>query len=139
MKFYFFPLLICLVGCQKYYLTVQKQSLDVPPASVFARTPDPLKKERIVGEELIVEWRLTEENMEKPLILVVRMLMKNYEERVQCFPIRRKRGVVQVPLSGKDYEKTKGFLTYKATIETDQGEVLKEWKQQLFVELIRIE
>lgn len=93
----------------------------------------------MVGEELVIEWRLTEENMEKPLILVVRMLMKNYEERVQCFPIRRKRGVVLLPVSGEDFKKSKGFLTYKATIETDQGEVLKEWKQQLFVELIRIE
>lgn len=137
MKYCLIPLLICLVGCQKYYLTVQKQSLAVAPASRFARTPDPEKP--LKGEELVIEWRVTSEEMKQPLLLVVKMLYRNYEEKTRCFPIERKRGVVTVPLAGKEYEKTKGFLTYKVTLETAQGVIVKEWKQQLYVDLIQIE
>lgn len=125
------------MGCQKYYLSVQKQSLDVSPASNFARTPNLEKAEK--GEELIIEWRVTKEQMTQPLRIVVKVLYRNYEESTKHFPVDRKRGVVTFPLKGDAYEKTKGFLSYMVTLETTDGVVVKEWKQQLYVDLIKIE
>lgn len=48
-------------------------------------------------------------------------------------------GWVTYKLFNEEYDKTGGILTYKAEIVTEDGTVYREWKHQLWVNLIQIE
>jgi hypothetical protein len=41
-------------------------------------------------------------------------------------------------LLNEEYEKSGGILTYKAQILTQEGEVFREWRHQLWVNLIQV-
>jgi len=133
-------LLLLLTGCEKYYLSVKREFVDRSKlASTFVGSPDPLQKDPPKGEELILEWRLPPHALDQELTLLLKVIYKNYSEETICFPVDRRRGVFTYPLLNEKYHETEGFLTYKADIKTQDGTLLKEWKQQLWVDLITID
>ena len=132
--------LLFLTSCQKYYLHVHNETVNVNSlASTFVQSPDPLQKDPPVGRRLILEWKLPKNAIEEALSLDLRIIYKNYEEETLHFAIDRKRGVVFFPLLGEEYKKKKGFLTYRAEIKNKDGKILDEWKQQMWIDLIRID
>ncbi|NGX51674.1 MAG: hypothetical protein K1060chlam2_01547 [Chlamydiae bacterium] len=133
-------LLILLSGCEKYYLSVKRESVDRSKlASTFVGSPDPRQKNPPTGEELLLEWRLPRTALKQELTLVLKLIYKNYSEETIRYPVDRRRGVIIFALLDEKYRQTEGFLTYKADIITPDGTPLKEWKQQLWVDLITLE
>ncbi|QVL55083.1 MAG: hypothetical protein KFB95_07125 [Simkaniaceae bacterium] len=134
-----FLFLFCF-SCEKYYLSVKREAVDrMKLASTFVGSPDPLQKNPPKGQELILEWRLPEEALQEELVLVLSVIYKNHTEEKICYPIDRRRGVVTYSVLGSDYKETDGFLTYKAEILNKDDSVIKQWKQQLWTDLIVID
>ncbi len=132
--------LFLLCGCEKYYVSVKREPVNRESlASTFVGSPDPRQADPPRGQELLLEWRLPQKDFSSDLTLLLDILYRDHTQERVCYPIARKRGVVTFSLLGEKYEETKGFLTYKATIQTPDGKVLKEWKQQLWTDLIVID
>ena len=132
--------LLLLCGCEKYYVAVKREYVDqLKLASTFVGSPDPRQKNPPKGQELIIEWRLPQDALDQELTLVLSVIYKNHSEETFCYPVDRRRGVITYALLDEAYRKTEGFLTYKAEIKTLDGMIVKEWKQQLWVDLIVID
>lgn len=132
--------LLLLCGCEKYYVAVKREYVDQSKlASTFVGSPDPRQKNPPKGQELIIEWRLPQDALDQKLTLVLSVIYKNHSEETLCYPVDRRRGVITYALLDEAYRKTEGFLTYKAEIKTLDGMIVKEWKQQLWVDLIVID
>lgn len=130
-------LLLCLCGCEKYYLSVKREAVDRNSlASTFVKSPDPRQKNPPYGQELTMEWRLPKEALEQDPVLVLSILYKNHTEETLCYPVERRRGLVTYSVLNEKYQETQGLLTYKAEIIGKDKTVLKEWKQQLWTDLI---
>lgn len=130
--------LIFILGCIQYSLSVKKESVNRESlASTFVGSPDPRQANPPFGQQLIIGWRVPKNP--RDLKLVLHVLYKNYEQEVLEFPIVKRRGMEIYSLQGARYAETKGFLTYKAEIQNEEGEVLDLWKQQLWVELISLD
>lgn len=133
-------LLLFLCGCEKYYLSVKKESIDrFSLASTFVKSPDPLQNHPPTGEELIIEWRLSPEDFDNDLVLVLSVVYNNHTKDLFSHPISKRRGMVTYSILNNDYTKTNGFLTYKAEVKSKSGRILKKWEQQLWVDLISID
>ena len=134
-----FLFLFCF-SCEKYYLSVKREAVDrMKLASTFVGSPDPRQKNPPKGQELILEWRLPEQALQEELVLVLSVIYKNHTEEKIRYPINRRRGVITYSVLGNDYKETEGFLTYKAEILNKDQSVIKQWKQQLWTDLIVID
>jgi hypothetical protein len=130
-------LLLLLVSCEKYYLSVTREAVDrARLASTFVKSPDPRQESPPKGQELTIEWRLPEKDLEEGLTLVLSIIYKNHSQETICYPVNKRRGVITYSLIGEEYKQTEGLLTYKVEILQKDNLVLKEWKQQLWTELI---
>lgn len=133
-------LLLFLCSCEKYYLSVKREAVTRERlASTYVGSPDPRQKNPPKGQELIIEWRLPEEALAEKLVLVLEILYKDYTKGTICHPIDRKRGIFTYSLLNQAFKEKEGLLTYIAEIKTPEGEVIKQWKQHLWTELIIIE
>ena len=133
-------LFLLLFGCEKYYLSVTREAVDrARLASTFVRSPDPRQENPPRGQELTIEWRLPESDLEEGLTLVLSIIYKNHSQDTICYPVNKRRGVLTYSLLGEDFKQTEGLLTYKVEILQKDHTVIKEWKQQLWTELIAID
>ena len=108
-------------------------------ASTYVGSPDPRQKNPPSGQELIIEWRLPPEAIKETLRLQLSLLYRDYTQETVCYPIAKRRGAITYALLNKKFKEKRGFITYKAEIVDEQGEVIKEWKQLLWTDLITIE
>lgn len=135
-----FLLALFFCGCEKYYLSVKREMMNRNSlASTYVGSPDPRQKDPPKGQELMMEWRLPEEALQENPILVLDLIYKDYTKGKICHPIDRKRGIFTYALLNPEFREKGGFLTYKAEIRSEQGAVMKQWKGQLWAELIEIE
>lgn len=135
--------LICLTlllfGCEKYQLAVTKERLSQNSlASTYVQSPDPLQKNPPKGQKLYLQWKLPKESFDPALVLALDVIFRDYTQQRYTFPISAKRGTKEIEFVGKDWSEKGGLLTYKAELLTPKGEVVKEWKQALWIELIQI-
>jgi hypothetical protein len=63
----------------------------------------------------------------------------DYTEAEFCYPITSRLGYANYTLLNSEFCAKKGVLTYSAEIVTECGEIYKEWKHQLWVNLIRLD
>lgn len=127
-------------SCEKYYLSVKRESVDRNKlASTYVKSPDPRQKNPPKGEALIMEWRLPRSSSEEKMTLVLDILYKNHSQDTFSYPIFRSRGVITYVLLDNDYKEKKGLLSYKAEMQNEQGETMKEWKQQLWTQLLVVD
>lgn len=138
--YFLFTLLIFLCGCEKYYLSVKNEHVDLSTlASTFVGSPDPRKENPPNGQELILQWRLPPKAIEQKLVLLLKIVYRDYTEEVHEYPVERRRGGLTFSLLNEKFLEKRGFLTYKAEIKRLDGEVLKQWQHKLWVDLITIE
>lgn len=131
--------LLLLPGCRQYYLSVLQEWVDVRYlASTRVGTPDPRQDHPPIGQKLILDWRIPKEIFKKKPELVLDLILWDYSTRQVRIPIKRPMDFATYRLFNEDYEKTGGILTYKAEIITSDGQVFREWKHQLWVNLITI-
>lgn len=67
------------------------------------------------------------------------MIYKNHTEKTLVYPIENRLGYEVYSLLDKDYDETGGLLTYKADIITSDHQIYREWKHQLWVNLITLD
>lgn len=129
-----------LVSCEKYYLTVKREYIDQSVlASTFVGSPDPRQNDPPKGQELIIEWRLAPGALDQKLVLVLKVLYRDYTQETFFYPVDRRRGVVTYYLLNDEHKQRRGFLTYKAEITTLEGAVVHKWQQKLWTDLIAID
>lgn len=126
------------LGCSR--LSICQQMVDrTYLASTQVGTPDPRQAHPPFGQQLIVEWWLPKSILSRGAVLKVDIIYWNYTHETINIPLNSRIGHHQIFLIDKDFEEKKGYLTYMAVVETSDGEVFKEWKHQLWVNLITID
>lgn len=138
--FVLLSVLFCVSGCQRHYLSITQQIVNRDLlASTHVATPDPRQANPPLGRRLIISWQVPSEIVEKEAQIHLDVIYWNYTEESFTFPVKKRKGEVLLSLLGQEFDEKKGFLTYKACIKTKEGEIYREWKQQLWVELIHTE
>jgi len=131
--------LLLLVGCRKYYVSVSQQWVDARYlASTHVNTPDPRQANPPVGQMVMMDWRVPKAILDKKPYIQLKVIFWNYTEKVLCFPVHQRMGWVTYQLLNEEYNAVDGILTYKAEIITEDGEVFCDWKHQLWVNLITL-
>jgi hypothetical protein len=131
--------LLLFTGCRQYYLSVCQEWVDVRYlASTNVSTPDPRQEHPPIGQMLILDWRVPSDIFKKKPEVVLDLVLWDYTAREIRIPIKRRMDFTTYRLFDEDYEKSGGILTYKAKIVTEDGEVFREWKHQLWVNLITV-
>ena len=129
-----------LFGCAPYFVSVKKDLIDVSClASTYVKSPDPRQGDPPVGEKLFVKWSVPRKEKEKDLRLIVEIIYKDLSHETLSHSILKKRSLLTHSLIGKHYREKGGYLAYKAEIQGQKGEVLREWKHQLWVERIVVD
>lgn len=127
-------------GCEKYYVSVAQQWMDVRYlASTHVNTPDPRQLKPPIGQMIIIDWRVPKSLLKKHPHVELKVIYWNYTEKTVTFPIDQRMGWVTYKVIDEEYDATGGILTYKAEIVTEDGEKYREWKHQLWVNLITLE
>jgi hypothetical protein len=132
--------IIFLSGCRQYYLSICQEWVDVRYlASTHVGTPDPRQEHPPIGQMLILDWRISKEVFKKRPEVVLDLILWDYSTRQVRIPIKRRMDFATYRLFNEEYDKTGGILTYKAQIVTQDGKIYREWKHQLWVNLITID
>lgn len=140
MRLFLFAAMGLLVGCSQYYLTISQQWVDARYlASTHAKTPDPRQDHPPLGQMLVLDWRVPKEVLKQKPVLVLDLLLWDYTTKQVRFPIDKRMDYVTYKLLNQDYEKSGGILTYKAAIVLEDGTPYRQWKHQLWVNLIVID
>jgi hypothetical protein len=92
-----------------------------------------------LGQKLVVDWRVPKEVLKKKPEVVLDLILWDYTTRQLRFPIKRQMDYETYRLLNEEYQKTGGILTYRAQIITEDGEIFRELKHQLWVNLITVD
>ncbi len=131
--------LLLLSGCEKYYLSLTEQDIDVNYlASITAATPDKRQQNPPFGEMIVVDWRIPKELLAKNPVIDLYVVYGNYTEKSFQYPIRKKMGYVTYKDLNDEFALRKGIITYSADIRLEDGTLYKSWKHQLWVNLISL-
>ena len=128
-----------LLSCQQYYLSVCQEWVDTSYlASTNVSTPDPRQAHPPLGQQLILDWRVPSEIFQRKPEVVIDLILWDYTTRRVQIPIHHRMDFATYKLLNEEYEKSGGILTYKAQIVTQDGVVFREWRHQLWVNLITV-
>ncbi len=129
---------VFLSSCSRYYLSVEKEKVNATYlASSVVNTPDPRSKNPPLGEKFIVEWYLSKAIMKKHPYINLDVLYWNYTQERIKLPIKNNLGYATYDILGDAFFSKKGVLAYKAEIVDEEGTVVKTWKHQLWVNVIK--
>lgn len=129
-----------MVGCGGAHLSVRQRSIDASYlASTFVGSPDPRQEDPPHGQMLVIDWRVDDEMLCQRPRVVLEVIMRNYEQRLIEQEIDDTAGYFTYSVLNRDFEQTKGILTYRASLVMKDGTVLKTWKQQLWVDLLEFD
>jgi hypothetical protein len=127
-------------GCSKYYVTVTRQKIDrAYLASTHINSPDPRQACPPLGQMLVLNWYIPQEILKRNPYISLDVLYWNNTQRCFLFPIKYRFGYANHSLLGCEFAESGGFLTYRAKLITEDGEIYREWTHQLWVNLIEIE
>jgi len=139
MRWYFL-FFILLASCEKYHVSVRSIPVNAAYlASSHVGTPDPRQAHPPLGQKLVIDWAIPPEMLIEQPKIILHLLYKNHVEKEVVYPITCRGGYVVYSLLNEEFTETKGLLTYRAEIVTEKGEVYREWKHQLWVNLITLE
>jgi hypothetical protein len=133
--------LLLSLGCHRSpYLSLSQEKVDDSYlASTHVETPDPRQEHPPLGQRIIIQWVVSSELLQKGVHLDLHLLFWNDTTETVSYPIHHRSGSKVYFLLDDAFEKTKGILTYKAEILTDEGEKVTEWKHKLWVNLISLD
>ncbi len=127
-----------LTSCQPRILTVQTEYLShINLASFHVGTPDPRLANPPLGQKLIVSWKIPNYCTHAEYDLIVKIRFKDGKLIERTIPVTRPTGTYVHALLNNDYFNSGGFKTYLVNIGVD-GEVMEEWRHQLWVNVIEI-
>lgn len=127
-------------GCTLHRLDVQTQYLSHEHlASYHVETPDPSLHCPLIGQRLLVQWSLCDQEVKSGnLFLYLKVRFRNHQEREVKIPVATKKGTYLYVLANEDYCQSGGILTYYAEILSETC-VVASWKHPLWVELIKFD
>lgn len=126
-----------LTGCQKYYLSLRQVPIDAAYlASSHVGSPDPRQSNPPVGQKVVMQWSVPPDLLVEKPELVLQVIYKNHTQEEIIYPIQYRSGREVFSLLNENYRSKGGLLTYQAKIRTQQGQIYREWKHQLWVQLI---
>jgi hypothetical protein len=135
------PALFCLLlltGCSKYYLSLRQVPVDASyPASSQVGTPDPGPPPH--GQKIVLQWAVPPELLDQNPQIIFHVIFRNHTEKTFVYPIESRLGSEVYSLLNQDYDASGGILTYAAEIMTPDHHVYREWKHQLWVNLITLD
>lgn len=140
MRLLLLLLLPFAMGCQKYYLSLHQQKIDARYlASTHVGSPDPRQAKPPMGQVVVVSWWVPKEVVQKEPKVNLRIIFKDHTEQVICYKLDRRMGFENFFLVNEEFEKKKGILTYMAEIVMPDGSIYREWKHQLWINLITMD
>ncbi len=129
-----------VTGCEKYYVSVKQVPYNQGYlASSHVGSPDPRRNPPPEGVKLLITWIVPPEVLLQEPKIVLKIIYKNHTEQDHIYPIKARSGYVVCNLIDETYRKTGGPLTYKADIVLSDGSVYREWKHQLWVNLLTLD
>jgi len=132
-------LLLLCASCSRHYLSIYAQKVDREYlASSKVGTPDPRQIDPPIGEMLTLYWHVPGTILAKSPHVKLHVIYWDYTEGTFTYPIDHRFGYVNYRLLGDEFYNKKGILTYRAEILTNDNTVYKEWKHQLWVNLITL-
>ncbi|MBI5274389.1 MAG: hypothetical protein HY860_04980 [Chlamydiales bacterium] len=132
-----FPLLFVLSSCTSSYIGVEKEYVDINSlASTFVGSPDPMQQNPSHGVRLWMDWEIPPHLWQEGFILTLKVIYKDYEEETFSFVMDLPKGQKSFELLNEKYDRTGGLLTYMAEVTSQHGEVLSDWKHQMWFNLI---
>jgi hypothetical protein len=128
---------ICLAGCNINGLSVHTDYLSRQNlASYHVNTPDPRLSDPPIGQRLIITWAFPKHYLSLPdLHLELTLRFRTREQAIQDIPLSKASGTFVYALLNEEYFDKQGILTYKVRL-IGNGQVLDEWKHQMWTELI---
>lgn len=135
-------LLSCLFfgSCNRQFLRVQVDYLSRESlASYHVGTPDHRLKAPPVGQRMIVAWYFPGRYFKNnEITFKIKLHFGNHTEEIFCIKPMKNSGFYNYFLLNEDFFTKNGLLSYK--VEAYAGSCLiKEWKHQLWVELIQLD
>lgn len=131
---------LLLVSCDKYYVTVKKEPIDRQYlASTFVGSPDPLQVHPPLGQTLFVQWSISSSQLKECPELVLEVVYGDWSKKVMHFPVNKRRGIIQYDLEGQEYKEKEGLFSYRARVQTPDGQQLMQWSQLMWTPLIETE
>lgn len=132
--------LAILTGCQKYYLSLRQVPVDPEYlASSRVGSPDPRQSNPPFGQKVVMQWAVPPEILAQKPELVFHLIYKNHTQEEIIYPIEDRCGMEIFSILNEEYQSKGGLLTYQAKIRTESGEIYRDWKHQLWVQLITFE
>lgn len=132
------PLL--LSGCQKYYLSLTDQKIDVNYlASTHVGTPDKRQHNPPIGEMIVMDWRIPKDILKQSPVIDLHVIYGNYTEKTLHYPLKKRMGYVTYKDLNEEFASTKGIITYSADIRLEDGTIFRSWKHQLWANLITVD
>lgn len=130
-------LLLSLTACTHGHLSVQTDYINRDYlASDYVETPDPSRYCPPVGQRLIIEWFFPRSYLAyQDLHLELTVRLRNKHEKRINIPALKSYGVFIYALVNADFIDSGGIQTYKVDV-VGNGQVLKEWRHQLWTDLI---
>jgi hypothetical protein len=123
-----------------YYLSLRQVPVDATYlASSHVGTPDPRKAHPPHGYKIVIQWAVPPEILEQDPQILFQVIYKNHTEKTFVYPIESRLGYEVYTLLDEEYDKSGGILTYRAEIMTPDKKVFREWKHQLWVNLITLD
>lgn len=129
-----------LTSCLKKQLVVQTRYFSHEDlASFYVNTPDPLQNDPPFGQSLLIFWQLDRDTCRfKDIEITYRIRFRNKTEIQESFKVNKLSGFYTYSIFNEDYFNSGGILTYIVDLKAD-GEIVEEWRQQLWKELIIFE
>lgn len=135
MKRFILLAALFLSGCSKLSVYTDYVS-DETLASYYIGTPDPRLNNPTIGQRLIISWSIPKRWIEyENLHLEIWVRFRNHMEDAFSMPINKPTGTYIYSVLDEDFCETNGILAYKIDM-IGGGEILEEWRHQLWVELI---
>jgi len=135
-----FFLLLVFSACGRYYVEVYQKKIDASDlASSSIESPDPRSKHPPYGQMLAIEWQLPQKILSENPLVQLDVLFWDNVERHYVWPIQQRKGFVTLPIINGQFERTGGVLAYRARVLTEEGKLFREWRHQLWVNLITID
>ena len=133
----FSSLALHLTSCSSANLYVRSEYYSRQNLASYAvDTPDPRKDSSDFGQRLVIGWSMTESVFQSaPSELVLRVKLKNGEEKVSKIVLTKRQGRTFYPIFGNDYTKKGGLQSYLVQLESG-GKVLTSSKHKLWVQKI---
>lgn len=139
-KMILFLYLFFLSGCQKYYLTLRQIPVDSEYlASHHVSSPDPRQLQPFFGQKVVMQWSIPSKLLLQNPQLVFHIIYKDHTQESMVYPIKHRNGVEIFSILNDTYQLKEGILTYQAYICTQDGTIYRDWKHQLWVQLIKLE